>query len=168
MPTEGDRRPDDVAEEAAIVRANSPDQNVAMHHPPAILAAPALALTAGPAPGADVKPWIPAGISSPQFESHAAFDPLTGDFYFVRSSPKFEGWRILVSRCGQKGWSPPHEPVFAGDGVEADPYFEPDGRSLYFQDFGAGATRYQTRSHASRRWAKPVILPSAPRRNTYR
>ncbi len=81
---------------------------------------------------AEVKLWKPPGISSPQFESHAAFDPLTGDFYFVRSSPKFEGWRILVSRCGAKGWSAPEPPVFAGDGFEADPYFTPDGRSLYF------------------------------------
>ncbi len=81
---------------------------------------------------ADVHPWKPAGISSAQFESHAAFDPRTGDFYFVRSSPNFEGWRILVSRCGEEGWSPPRDPVFAGDGLEADPYFTLDGGTLYF------------------------------------
>jgi len=82
--------------------------------------------------GADVKTWKPARISSPQFESHAAFDPRTGDLYFVRSSPAFEGWRILVSRCTARGWSEPQPPRFAGDGVEADPYFTSDGRSLYF------------------------------------
>lgn len=82
--------------------------------------------------GTDVQPWKPAGISSPQFESHPAFDPRTGDLYFVRSSPQFTGWRILVSRCAEAGWSSPQPPVFAGDGVEADPYFTPDGRSLYF------------------------------------
>ena len=82
--------------------------------------------------GTEVRPWKPAGISSPQFESHAAFDPRTGDLYFVRSSPQFTGWRILVSRCTEAGWSTPQPPAFAGDGVEADPYFTPDGRSLYF------------------------------------
>ena len=82
--------------------------------------------------GTDVRPWKPAGISSPKFESHAAFDPRTGDLYFVRSSPQFTGWRILVSRCTGAGWSTPQEPPFAGDGVEADPYFSTDGRSLYF------------------------------------
>jgi Tol biopolymer transport system component len=81
---------------------------------------------------AEVRPWKPVGISSPLFESHAAFDPKSGDLYFVRSSPAFEGWRILVSRCTAKGWSEPAPPVFAGDGVEADPYFTPDGRTLYF------------------------------------
>jgi WD40-like Beta Propeller Repeat len=80
----------------------------------------------------DVRPWTPAGISSPKFESHAAFDPRTGDLYFVRSSPQFTGWRIFVSRCTAAGWSTPEPPSFAGDGVEADPWFTPDGSSVYF------------------------------------
>jgi Tol biopolymer transport system component len=94
----------------------------------------AVVLTAGIASPleAEVRPWKPAGISSPLFESHAAFDPRTGELYFVRSSPAFEGWRIFVSRCTPKGWSEPAPPVFAGDGVEADPFFTPDGGSLYF------------------------------------
>src|ERR1700730_877183 len=79
-----------------------------------------------------VEPWRPKGISSAEFESHAAFDPRNGDLYFVRSTPKFEGWRILVGHCTAQGWSNPVSPSFAGDGVEADPFFTPDGRSLYF------------------------------------
>lgn len=97
-----------------------------------LLIAAVIGLSGLSALASDVEPWKPPGISSPQFESHAAFDPLTGDLYFVRSSPQFEGWRILVSRCGPKGWSKPEPPVFAGDGVEADPYFTADGRTLYF------------------------------------
>src|SRR5262249_29873919 len=90
------------------------------------------ALLAAESPATRVEPWKPAGVSSPQFESHAAVDPITGAFYFVRSSPGFEGWRIRVSRCGENGWSEPREPDFAGDGVEADPFFAADGRTLYF------------------------------------
>jgi WD40-like Beta Propeller Repeat len=98
------------------------------------LAALAIAIAGAAAarPSISVTPWRPRGISSPQFESHAAFDPRTGDLYFVRSSPAFEGWRILTSRCGPDGWSAPRDAPFAGDGVEADPYFTADGRSLYF------------------------------------
>ncbi|HJV60698.1 MAG TPA: hypothetical protein VJ743_07110 [Albitalea sp.] len=81
---------------------------------------------------ATVTRWAPPGISSALFESHPAFDPSTGDFYFVRSSREFKGWRILASRCGDTGWSTPVPPPFAGDGVEADPWFTPDGRQLYF------------------------------------
>ncbi len=83
---------------------------------------------------ADVVPWKPARISSPMFESHAAFDPRTGDLYFVRSSPDFSGWRILESHCTADGWSEPRPwaLALAGDGLEADPYFTPDGKSFYF------------------------------------
>ena len=38
----------------------------------------------------------------------------------------------MVSRCTAAGWSAAQPPAFAGDGVEADPWFTPDGRSLYF------------------------------------
>ncbi len=100
--------------------------------PRAVLIAVASVGAGGPAVSSEVRAWQPAGISSAQFESHANFDPVTDDLYFVRSSPSFEGWQLFVSRCGPGGWSKPEPPPFAGDGVEADPYFTPDGRSLYF------------------------------------
>lgn len=92
----------------------------------------AAALASGTGGARRVVPWVPKGIASSQFESHAAFDPWNGDLYFVRSSPAFKGWRILHSRRLAEGWSAPESPAFAGDGVEADPWFTPDGRSLYF------------------------------------
>jgi len=115
---------------------------------------------------ADVVPWKPAGISSPQFESHAAFDPRSGDLYFVRSSPQFRGWRIVVSRCTAAGWSTPEPPAFAGDGVEADPWFTRDGRSLYFISTRSldGVARKDLdiwrvdRANGSE-WAAPTHLP---------
>jgi hypothetical protein len=116
--------------------------------------------------GAQVTPWKPAGISSPQFESHAAFDPRTGELYFVRSSPSFQGWRIFVSRCTPQGWSEPTPPVFAGDGVEADPFFTADGRTLYFISTRSldGVKRkdldiWRVDRAASGAWGTPVHLP---------
>src|ERR1041384_430906 len=76
--------------------------------------------------------WAPPRISSPLFESHAAFDPLTGDLLFVRSSKEFQGWRILASHCGSRGWTEPRPAPFAAPGLEADPFFTADGRWLYF------------------------------------
>jgi len=100
---------------------------------PAVLAMLMPALTiANAQDSTEVVPWEAPGISSSQFESHPAFDPLSRDFYFVRSSPKFEGWRLMVSTCTSQGWSPPQSPAFAGDGVEADPFFTRDGHTLYF------------------------------------
>jgi hypothetical protein len=118
------------------------------------------------AAGAGVEPWKATGISSPQFESHAAFDPRTGELYFVRSSPQFTGWRILVSRCATSGWLPPKPPVFAGDGVEADPYFTPDGRSLYFISTrsvdgtpGKSLDIWRTDRDSAGAWSAPTRLP---------
>ena len=133
---------------------------------PALAAAPprkpAPAPSAGPA-----RPWRPAGISSPKFESHGAFDPRTGDFYFVRSAPDFTGWRIFVSHCGPKGWTPPESPSFAGDGVEADPYFTPDGASLYFISTRSldGVARadldiWRVDRGPDNAWGAPVHLPA--------
>jgi hypothetical protein len=113
-----------------------------------------------------VSPWTPAGISSPRFESHAAFDPKTGDLYFVRSSPQFQGWRLLMSRCTAAGWSAPEPPPFAGDGVEADPFFTPDGSSLFFISSrstdgikGRGLDLWRVDRDAAGVWKTPERLP---------
>jgi|GEM_PF-157000 len=129
------------------------------------IAAILLAWGLTPATSSEVKPWKPAGISSQQFESHAAFDPKTGDLYFVRSSRSFQGWRILTSQCTPEGWSEPKPPVFAGDGVEADPYFADAGRSLYFistrsRDGVKGKDLDIWRvDRGSDGWGSPVRLP---------
>lgn len=79
-----------------------------------------------------VREWSPPGVSSQLFESHAAFDPRGGNLYFVRSSKSFSGWRILTSRCAGNGWTAPRPAPFAAPGAEADPWFTPDGKSVYF------------------------------------
>ena len=121
-----------------------------------------------PADDGEVTPWKPAGISSPQFESHPAFDPRTGDLYFVRSSPQFTGWRIFVSHCTAQGWSEPQPPAFAGDGVEADPYFSADGGSLYFISTRSvnGIKRndldiFRVDRDSSGSWGAPTQLPES-------
>ncbi len=132
-----------------------------------IACASALGLLAGShdAGAAGATRWAPAGITSPQFESHPAFDPLTGDLYFVRSSPQFSGWRILVSHCGAEGWTTPQPPDFAGPGVEADPFFTADGKSLYFISTRAtGSTRskdldlWRVDRAVDGRWGTPTRL----------
>ena len=130
----------------------------------ALLAAAALAAQAPGVP--DVQPWTPTGISSDRFESHAAFDPRTGDLYFVRSARDFTGWRILTSACGVHGWTTPVPPPFAGPGLEADPVFSADGRALYFistRATGASTSTaldiWRVDRDAAGTWAAPHRLP---------
>jgi hypothetical protein len=128
----------------------------------------AIALSFGPAhAAADVVPWRQDRIASPAYESHPAFDPLTGDFYFVRSAPDFSGWRIFMSRCTKDGWSEPVPPSFAGDGVEADPFFTLDGKSLYFISTRTtdGIVRkeldvWRVDRDANGAWGTPLRLPA--------
>ena len=79
-----------------------------------------------------VSDWRPAPISSPAFESHPAFDRRDRAFFFVRGSPGFSGWRLMISHCRHGRWTEPAPPGFAGDGLEADPFLAADGASLWF------------------------------------
>lgn len=130
-----------------------------------LLLTPAVLEAAPPPPGADVSRATPAAAASPLFESHPAFDPRTGDFWFVRSAKDFSGWRILVCRCGPDGWSEPGPPPFAGEGVEADPWFTPDGTTLYYISTRPhGSTKrsldlWKVTRDASDGWSEPVPLP---------
>ena len=126
----------------------------------------ALLLCAAAAPGAPLKLWSAPPISSDQFESHPAFDPWTGDLWFVRSSPEFRGWRMKLSRCTPAGWSEPVDVPIAGTGVEADPWFSRDGRTLWFISTrsedgvkGRGLDIWRAVRDRGGRWARPERLP---------
>jgi Tol biopolymer transport system component len=121
---------------------------------------------AGNEPAPIVEPWTPMGVSSDLFESHPAFDPMTGELYFVRSSKAFSGWRILRSHCDGKTWTAPVPALFSGPGVEADPWFTADGRSVYFiSTRRTGSTKsadldiWRADRNADNSWATPVRLP---------
>lgn len=116
---------------------------------------------------ATVAPWTPEIISSAQFESHPAFDPLTGDLYFVRSARDFTGWYLRRSACSQAGWRAPEAPVFAAPGLEADPAFSRDGRTLYFISnrstdgvHRADLDIWLVRRNRSGTWGVPSRLPA--------
>jgi hypothetical protein len=132
-----------------------------------LLAVSALAAAHIACAAEQVERWTPQGVSSELFESHAAFDPQTGELYFVRSSKSFSGWRILAARCEAHGWSAPHDAPFAGKGVEADPYFTPDGHSVYFISTRATGSQqskdldiWKAGRNPDGSWAEPVRLPA--------
>ena len=97
-----------------------------------MLAFTLLAALLQPAAPRDVARLELPGISSPMWESHPALDPQTGDIWFVRSAPDFSGWRLFVSRCvgGSRAAAVPAP--LAAPGLEADPWFTLDGRTLWF------------------------------------
>jgi hypothetical protein len=110
--------------------------------------------------------WTPAAISSAGYESTPTFSPDGRELYFVAADRQFTGWRVMMSRCEARGWSAPVSPSFAAPAgvIEADPFFTPDGRGLYFisarqdpkkEDFDIW---YVARDEA-RGWRAPERLP---------
>lgn len=128
----------------------------------------AIFLLLSPAAAASSEPqvWSAPPISTDQFESHPAFDPWTGDLWFVRSTPQFRGWRLKLSRCSAAGLSAPVDAPIAGNGVEADPWFSRDGRTLWFISTrstdgvkGRGLDLWRATRDRAGRWNPPQRLP---------
>lgn len=78
--------------------------------------------------------WTPREISTDQYESSPTFTPDGREMYFVRSDTRFQGYRILWSRCADGAWTVPQEPPFAAPKpvLEADPFVTADGKRLYY------------------------------------
>lgn len=71
-------------------------------------------------------------ISTGDFDSHPAFTPDGKTLYFVRSTPTFNLWTILVSRFVNGRWTTPDVAPFSGQYSDADPFITSDGSSFYF------------------------------------
>lgn len=118
-------------------------------------------------PTVTVERWKVPAIDSPMWESHPAIDPLTGDLWFVRGNKDFSGWRIKVSRCVGGKWSAPADSPIAAPGLEADPWFTPDGKTLYYistratgEMKSAAFDIWVAHRDTNGTWAKPERLPA--------
>lgn len=71
-------------------------------------------------------------ICTGDFESHPAFTPDGKTLYFLRSTPTFNLWTILVSRFEKRRWRTPEIAPFSGQYSDADPFITSDGSRFYF------------------------------------
>jgi Tol biopolymer transport system component len=71
-------------------------------------------------------------ISTGDYETHPAFTPDGRTLYFVKSTPTFSFWTILVSRFVGGRWTKPEVAPFSGRYSDADPFITADGQQLYF------------------------------------
>jgi Tol biopolymer transport system component len=71
-------------------------------------------------------------ISTADFDSHPAFTPDGKTLYFLRSSPTFNFWTIVVSHFESNHWSTPEVLPISGQYRDADPFITRDGKRFYF------------------------------------
>ena len=71
-------------------------------------------------------------VSTGDFDSHPAFTPDGKTLYFLRSTPTFNLWTILVSRFEKGKWGTPEIAPFSGQYSDADPFITSDGARFYF------------------------------------
>ncbi len=78
--------------------------------------------------------WTPPAIATDRYESSPAFTPDGRELYFMSSSPSFENYRLLWTRCEDGRWAKPEPVPFAAPepAIEADPFVTQDGKRLYF------------------------------------
>ncbi len=71
-------------------------------------------------------------ISTGDYESHPAFTLDGGTLYFLKNTPSFNFWTIVVSHFNNGKWHEPEIAPFSGQYSDADPFITPDGSRLYF------------------------------------
>ena len=71
-------------------------------------------------------------ISVGDYESHADFSVGGDTVMFVKSNPDVTKWTICYSLNKNGKWSAPEVAPFSGQYMDADPFFTPDGKTMYF------------------------------------
>ena len=74
----------------------------------------------------------PGVISTGDHETHPQFSPDGGTLYFLKNTPNFSFWTIVVSRRRGNTWSEPEVAPFSGQHSDADPFITADGSRFYF------------------------------------
>jgi len=71
-------------------------------------------------------------VSTGHDDAHVSFSPDGRTLYFIRSTPDFVHWTVLVSRFAGGQWSRPEVAPFSGRWSDADVTITRDGRRLFF------------------------------------
>lgn len=71
-------------------------------------------------------------VSTGDDESHPAFTPDGRTLYFLKNTPTFNHWTIVVSHHIRGKWTSPEVAQFSGQYSDADPFITPDGQRFFF------------------------------------
>jgi len=89
---------------------------------------------AAPSPPPPAEPAIfgEGIISTGDYESHPAFTPDAKTIYFLKDTPDFSFWTIVVSTFKDGRWGTLEVAPFSGRYSDADPFITADGSKFFF------------------------------------
>ncbi|MBC9795283.1 PD40 domain-containing protein [Sinomicrobium weinanense] len=76
--------------------------------------------------------FAPGVISTGDDDAHATFTKDGSTVYFLKSTPQFDHWTVVVSHFKNEHWTTPEVAPFSGRYSDADVAFSPDGNTLFF------------------------------------
>jgi Tol biopolymer transport system component len=84
------------------------------------------------ASGSTPSRFLPGLVTTGYDDAHVSFSPDGRTLYFLRSSPDFAHWTVLVTRWVDGRWSPAEVAPFSGRWNDGDVTVSRDGRRLFF------------------------------------
>ncbi|HET7549753.1 MAG TPA: hypothetical protein VFK04_00590 [Gemmatimonadaceae bacterium] len=76
--------------------------------------------------------FAPGAISTGDDDAHVTFTARGDSVYFIKSTPTFGHWTVLVSHFADGKWNTPEVAPFSGQYQDADVSISPDGESMFF------------------------------------
>lgn len=76
--------------------------------------------------------FVPGIISTGDDEAHPTFTPDGRTVYFIKNTPTFSHWTIVVSHFEDGHWKEPEVAPFSGQYSDADVAFSRNGDTLFF------------------------------------
>ena len=76
--------------------------------------------------------FVPGIISTGDDEAHVAFGEQGKILYYIKNSPNFNHWTVVVSKFKNESWQTPEVAWFSGRYSDADVSFSPDGETMFF------------------------------------
>ncbi|MEW6128821.1 MAG: hypothetical protein AB1757_17420 [Acidobacteriota bacterium] len=80
----------------------------------------------------EAKLFAPKVISTGDYDSHPAFTPDGKTLYFLKITPDFNFWTIVVSQLSGGRWREPQVAPFSGQYCDGDPFITADAQHFFF------------------------------------
>src|SRR5512139_3414401 len=110
--------------------------------------------------------YEPGLVSTGHDDAHVAFTPDGGTMFFLRNTPDFAHWTVMMSRRTGRGWAPPQVAPFSGRWSDADVFVTRDGGRLFFvstrpvqRGTAKGDTDIWMMTRTANGWSEPRWIP---------